>query len=47
MTNSIAVVLGLFIIAVIAADVWFYDSEHLLILGKKFLEFENWVAFWR
>lgn len=47
MTNSIALVLALLIIAILLVDVSIYGSEHLIFLGKRLYEFIEWIAFWR
>lgn len=47
MTNLIAFILGLLLIAAIAIDVTFYGTEHMVFLGKKFFELIEWIAFWR
>ncbi|MEL0438609.1 hypothetical protein [Phycobacter sp. K97] len=47
MTNPIAIVLGLIIIAAILVDVALFGSEHMIFLGKRFFELLDWVAFWR
>lgn len=47
MTNRIALVLALMIIAALAIDIFVYGSAHMIFLGKKFLEFLEWIAFWR
>lgn len=47
MTNSIAIVLGLVIVGLIAGDVVFADSANLVFLGKKLFELIEWMAFWR
>ena len=47
MTNRIALFLGFFLIVVIAADLYFYGTEHLIFLGKKLFELIEWLAFWR
>lgn len=47
MTNRIALVLGLLLIAALATDVLLYGSEHLIFLGKKLYELIDWIAFWR
>lgn len=47
MTNSIAFVLGLFILAAILGDVVLTGADNLLFLAKKFMEFLEWIAFWR
>lgn len=47
MTNRIAVILGLIIIAAIIIDVAVYGDAHMIFLGKKFAELLEWIAFWR
>jgi hypothetical protein len=47
MTNSLALVLGLFILGAIALDMYLYGTEHLIFLGKKLDELIEWMAFWR
>ena len=47
MTDQIAVFLGAAIITAIVGDMYFYDSAHLVFLGREFLELTEWIAFWR
>ncbi|SEW07994.1 hypothetical protein SAMN05444851_1275 [Aliiroseovarius sediminilitoris] len=47
MTNQIALTLGILIVGLIAADLLFAEGGSLLFLSKKFLEFTEWIAFWR
>ncbi|MGC3936968.1 hypothetical protein ACOTTU_04100 [Roseobacter sp. EG26] len=47
MTNGIAFVLGLTIVVLISADIFFYGTEHVVFLGKKMFELTEWLAFWR
>lgn len=47
MTNRIAIFLGLFILAVLVADMLVFGNEHLIFLGKKLFELIEWIAFWR
>lgn len=47
MTNSIAIVLGLFLVGAITADVMLYGSDHVIFLGKKLTDLLEWMAFWR
>ena len=47
MTNTIAIVLGLMIIAAIAADYILTGGTNLVFLAIKFTEFTEWLAFWR
>ena len=46
-TNRIAIVLGLILIAALVVDMLLYGNEHLIFLGKKLLELIEWIAFWR
>lgn len=46
-TNTIAVVLGALVLGGLASDVVFNDTKASLFLAKKFLEFLEWIAFWR
>lgn len=47
MTNPIAFWLAFLIVALLAADFWYFGSEHMVFLGRKFFVFLDWVAFWR
>ncbi|MBW4708577.1 hypothetical protein KX928_12360 [Roseobacter sp. YSTF-M11] len=47
MTNGIALVLGLIIVALVAVDIMIYGTEHVVFLGKKLFELIEWLAFWR
>ncbi|WP_174234467.1 hypothetical protein [Sulfitobacter sp. SK012] len=47
MTNRIAIVLGLLLIAAMVLDGYIYGNEHLIFLGKKLAELIEWMAFWR
>lgn len=47
MTNRIALVLGLLITAMIVLDLAVFGSQHMVFLGKKFVELIEWIAFWR
>lgn len=47
MTNRLAIILGLILIALFTADVMWYGKEHMIFLGKKMLELIEWLAFWR
>ncbi|MBJ6370263.1 hypothetical protein [Sedimentitalea arenosa] len=47
MTNSIALVLGLLILAALGMDLLLHGTEHLVFLGKKLFDLIDWVAFWR
>ena len=47
MTNSIAIVMGLVILALIGVDLLVFDSGALIFLAKKFSALIEWIAFWR
>lgn len=47
MTNPIALVLGLLLVAAVALDAMIYGSEHFIFLGKELFELIEWIAFWR
>lgn len=47
MTNHIAIPLGLVILAAVATDVIFLESQTLVFLGKKMFNLMEWMAFWR
>jgi hypothetical protein len=47
LTDRIALGLGLFIVALIGADMLFNDSNALMFLLKKFADMVEWMAFWR
>jgi hypothetical protein len=47
MTNRIAIALGALILIAIAADMLLFGNEHVIFLGKKMLQFMEWIAFWR
>ncbi|MDE4132147.1 hypothetical protein PXK00_03430 [Phaeobacter sp. QD34_3] len=47
MTNQIAIVLGLILIAAVSVDITLFGDTHLVFLGKKLFELIHWVAFWR
>lgn len=47
MTNTLAIVTGLVLLALIAADLLLNGAGALLFLGKKFLDLLAYVAFWR
>ena len=47
MTNLIAVILAVLLIAAAVIDIMFYGTEHLIFLGKKMFELIEWIAFWR
>lgn len=47
MTNRIALVLGLLLLAAVALDLFLFGSEHMVFIGKKLFELTEWMAFWR
>ena len=47
MTNTIALYLGLVILAAIGLDLVANDGAALLFLARKFVVLVEWVAFWR
>ena len=47
MTNPIAIVIGILLIAAIVIDIMFYGTDHMIFLGKKLFELIEWIAFWR
>lgn len=47
MTNTLALIFGAIILAVVAADFFFFDWMILVTLGIKLAEFVEYLAFWR
>ncbi len=47
MTNRIALFLALAVIGVFAVDACAFDGNLPVFLGRKGLEFTEWLAFWR
>jgi hypothetical protein len=47
MTNTIALYLGLAILAGIGLDLVANDGAALLFLARKFIVLVEWVVFWR
>ena len=47
MTNTLAIILGILIVAAIGVDYLFFGTEHLVFLAKKFMSLIEWLAFWR
>ncbi|MCI2392884.1 hypothetical protein [Aliiroseovarius sediminis] len=47
MTNKIAFVLGILIVALISADLLLNHGNSVVFLSKKFLDMTEWMAFWR
>jgi len=46
-TNAIAIFLGIVIVAFFGLDFTLLEGENSLFLAKKFMEFTEWMAFWR
>lgn len=47
MTNTIAIVLGVLLVGLIAADLLIYDWGAVLFLARKAAALSEWLAFWR
>jgi len=47
MTNAISIWLGLLIVGFLVLDHYVLDWEVALYLGRKLLEFVEYIAFWR
>ena len=47
MTNRLALILAILILGTIAADLLVFGWDLHVFLGKKFLEFTEYLAFWR
>ena len=47
MTNRIAIILGLMIVAGLLFDKVYYDSAGTIFLGRKLIDFIEYLAFWR
>ena len=47
MTNRLAIILGMILVGLIAADVFLAGGANLLFLGRKFFVLIEWLAFWR
>ena len=47
MTNTIALYLGLAILAAIGLDLLANDGAALLFLARRFIVLVEWVVFWR
>lgn len=46
LTNTIALWIGLILLAGIGADIAFNDGAALTFLARKFLDLVEWVDFW-
>ncbi|SHE34589.1 hypothetical protein SAMN05444273_101159 [Litoreibacter ascidiaceicola] len=47
MTNKIAIVLGLLIVGIFAADLFVFGWDLHIFLGKKLMVLTEYMAFWR
>ena len=47
MTNTIAVVLGILLVAFFVGDQMLFDGSILIFLGGKLGELIEYIAFWR
>jgi hypothetical protein len=47
MTHRIFVALALLVLATLAVDFFSFGGAATLFLVRKFMEFSDWIAFWR
>lgn len=47
MTNKIAIILALIIVGVLIADVFVFEWDLYIFLGRKLAQLLEWMAFWR
>ena len=47
MTNPVALILGLILLAVFAADALFNGAGLLTFTGQQLIRATEWLAFWR
>lgn len=47
MTNTLALWLAFLIVAVVAADLFYFDWDLHIVLGRQLLRLLDVVAFWR
>lgn len=47
MTNRLAILLACLVIGLFAADLLYFDWDLHVFLGRKFIEFIEYIAFWR
>lgn len=47
MTNTLAIGLGLLIVAFIAADLFLVEANMMLFLARRFVALTEYLAFWR
>ena len=47
MTNRLAIALGMLVLAVVVADLFYFEWGLMVFLGRKMLAFIEYLAFWR
>jgi hypothetical protein len=47
MTNTLALIIGIIIAALLAFDYYLYDWANTVFLLRKFAALIEWMAFWR
>lgn len=47
MTNRIAIILALMIVALFVADYFLFDWGMTLFMAKQFAALVEWISFWR
>lgn len=47
MNNTVAMILGLCLVALVVIDIQFNDAEYLILWGRELLRLIDWIAFWR
>jgi hypothetical protein len=47
MTNTIALYLGIIVVAAIGLDIVANDGTAVMFMVRKFLDMVDWVEFWR
>ncbi|WP_208354540.1 hypothetical protein [Pseudaestuariivita rosea] len=47
MTNKIALGLGLMVLGFFAIDYVVFDAANTVFLARKFIDFVDYIAFWR
>ncbi|WP_157888266.1 hypothetical protein [Neptunicoccus sediminis] len=47
MNNTVAMTLGLCLVALVVIDIQFNDAEYLILWGRELLRLIDWIAFWR
>ena len=47
MNNTVAILLGVILVGLIAFDIQTNDGEYLIFWGRQMLRLIDWLAFWR